>query len=412
MELKAKIKKLYDSDRAFMIVLAVFAVVMVCLYNESSMNVQNMTAYLLSYKYGLIPRAFVGSCIDVLCRLFHLQLTYKLALMISTLATVVYFVVLFWLYYLVLKHVNAKYKTQTKMLIVIFSIIFFSEFVSWNNFGRLDEYLMIITLLCVLLLVIEKAEFLVVPLCLIACLVHVGFAFTNSGIILAILFWKATKEEKKLNKKYTILFLLSFLVISVAFIYMEALRQPVTMGAYKEVEANAIRMAQEADSMDYLPTVYSLLDSELLMRDVYDAEALWHSINKKEVPVFVVLFLPYIVIAVRFIYRLIKRQTTLWHKLRYAVLGLGFATIIPELILKVDYGRWVYCIIAYFGLLLLAMHGMNESCITEIVREDTKSHAGKMIWLLLAIYLFLFIPFRDVLVCDFTYGISVSLFGM
>lgn len=383
----------------FLSILFIFAVAVFVFYFENRLNAQNTTALALSYKYGLIPRGFVGNILYQLKHVFNIDfLTYKGAYVFSFLSTVIYFIILFVLYTIALVKSKERQLPIVETIIIFLSVFMFPEFLTFANFGRLDEYLMIVTLLCVILLIVEKFEFLLIPLCCIASMIHVGFVFTNVAVILVALIWKAFEKTGKQRIKYIFLFLGCFLSVSAFFLYFEVLQEPFSQEAYNEIVTLAKSMSEDGMSISD-----SLLDSEVLKLDVFDDEWIWHVHNFVEAPIFLFFFSPYIYIAFRFFKGLFKRTEKLMDKLKYLVVLLGVVTIVPELILKVDYGRWVYCIFAYYSLtFLILIVGKDEGIISQC-KETFEWIKNKIsFYAVLLIYPLLFMPFRDVHISDIT----------
>jgi hypothetical protein len=386
--------------RRYLLFLIVMAGVMFLTYFEGGMNEQNTTALALSYRYGLIPRGLVGTGVSVLAHLgIHLY-SYRGALMLSAAVTLCFFVVLFTFYYVCLKHCSKENLPYAQIGILFLSVFIFPEYATVNNFGRLDEYLMILTLSCLILLVEKKAQWLVVPLCLAAGLVHIGFVFTNLSVVLVILWVRMWEEQGKMRRYYGILLAVVLCLEAGLFLYFEVLRQPISMDAYQQIvdKANGLseKGAIEKDA-------YSLLKSELLGEDVFADEWVWHTKNYAETPIFLLLFLLYIIIFVFFFRRLFHKAANAIERWKYAAVALGIATILPELVLKVDYGRWMFCIIAYYCLVILCLLANDDRKITETLRETVASIRGRIpfAWILL-LYPMLFVPFRDVYISDVT----------
>lgn len=385
--------------KEFLLILLAFAVVSAVFFFEKRMNAQNTTAMALSYQYGLIPRGLVGTLLYLLKEFFGISLySYRRILCFTALVTVCYYGILFAFYALCLRKTKEEHMKLSECVIVFLSIFMFTEFLTWNNFGRLDEYLMMITLLCLILLVWEKGEWLLIPLCAAAGLVHVGFVFTNVGVILVILLWKIFQREGRERKKYMILFAGCFLCVSILFLYFEMFRQPLGRNEYEEIVALARSVSEDGVSISD-----SLLDSEILGLDVFEDEWVWHTKNYVETPIFLLLFSPYLFIAVRFFRNLIKNAQNAADRWNYLIVLLGAGTIVPELILKVDYGRWMFCIIAYYCLVVLALIALGDSYLIGQLK-----HTGRWLkekcsfyWVLL-IYPIIFVPFRDVYISDVT----------
>lgn len=393
------IKELKKRRIIFLAMLAVFAVIAFLYFFESGMNEQNTTALALNYRYGLIPRGFVGTLVYLVQKAGISLYSYQGAMYISGALTVVLFLVIFLFFGCCLKKCDSNTVIIAETGIGVLSVFLFSEYATVNNFGRLDEYLMLVTVLCLLLLVWGKWEWLIVPLCGIAGLIHIGFVFTNVAVILVLLSWKILSSEEK-RKRYIAIFATTFLLVSVLFLYFELFREPVGEAAYQEIIRTANLLAPKGQIEN---DAYSLLKSELLGQSVFADEWVWHTKNYVEFPIFVVLFMPYILLAVIFFKNLIKSAEDTAERWKYIFVAVGIGTILPELILKVDYGRWVYCIVTYYCFVLLSLVALGDKkIICQLV--STGHWLQKKFpccWILL-IYPFLFVPFRDVYISDVT----------
>lgn len=396
-----KEKYLNKADRRFLLSLVGFAIVCILYYYEGRMNVQNTTAYLFSYRYGFIPRGLVGSILDCLLTATNWHLTYRGAKIVSWAVTIGFFLALFSLYFVCLKKTPEEKKNIVKILIIVISIFAFPMILTWNNFGRLDEYLWLLTILAVILLVMEKIEWLIIPLCLIACLIHEGFAFTNSGIILAILLWKICTRTNRDRRKYILIFIASFVCISGVFLYMTFWRTPVDQMFYDIIEQDARQLAEVGGNIDNFNDAYSLLKSELLCEDVYEDETVWHRVNRIETPIFLLLFLPIIILGIQFLRRLIMNSNRKNNILKNIIIIGGVVTIVPELLLKVDFGRWFFCILMYYCIVMLALVVMGDSHVTDALQETGCAVVRRCpCWWAIFPYLLLFMPFRDVYISD------------
>ena len=85
------------------------------------------------------------------------------------------------------------------------------------------------------------------------------------------------------------------------------------------------------------------------------------------------------------------------------IIIVGSVTILPDMILKVDYGRWVFAIISYYMVVLLALHAMKDNVVEEqgqYTLERLKSrysYAG-----ILLVYPLLFQPLMHISICPLT----------
>ena len=389
-------------DRKYLFILAGFACVCVLYYYEGRMNVQNTTAYLFSYEYGFIARGFIGTILDYILKMIHWHLTYRGAMIVSGVATIVYFVSLFFLYATCLKKTtDITTKKMLRIMIILVSIIAFPMFLTWNNFGRLDEYLWILTIWALTLLVTEKVEWLIVPICMVACLIHEGFVFTNSGIILAVLLWKVLTKSKQEQKKYLAIFIITFASLTVIFLYITFGRHPIAQSGYDVIVSEAQRLADEGGNTKNFNDAYSLLKSELLLQSVYQDESAWHRVNAIETPIATILLLPIIVLGIKILVTLTCKKETLRVNLANWTVALGVITVIPELVLKVDFGRWFFCIFMYYLLIFLVMMTMhNEQVICAVKTIYQKHETNDLWWCGLFLYVLIFMPFRDVYISD------------
>lgn len=384
----------------FFIILLIFAALLGLKLFEKGMNEQNTTALVMSYEYGFIARGFIGTLVSLLAKAGMNLYSYTGAMVISAAATVVLYAVAFVFFYCLLSKCDRQLMPKIQIGILFLSMFLFSEFVTVNNFGRLDEYLMILTVVCLILLTVEKGEWLIIPLCGIAVCVHSGFVFTNVAIILVLLFWKAVRREGRERRRYAFILAGTFLVICGLFLYFQLFRHNVSMEVYQEIVDRANQMAPGGKLIN---DAYSLLDSELLGKNVFADEWVWHTKNYVEFPIFLVLFLPYLILGYRFFRDLIRGTERFADRILYFVMGAGMVTILPELILKVDYGRWMFAIIAYYVFLLVTMMAMGDAYFTDTLKKSVQALRKKCgCWWVLLIYPIVFVPFRDVYISDVT----------
>lgn len=395
--------------RNFMFAMLAFAFVSCIYFFEYEMNAQNTTALALSYKYGFIPRGFVGSILEGIKLLFGIDLfTYHRVYLFTGLVTAIYFVILFVLYYICLRKTPEKYLKLTQTIIIFTSVFMFPEFLTWNNFGRLDEYLMIVELLCINFLLIEKWEYLLIPLCCIMGLIHVGCVFTNVNIILILLIWKAIEKEGKERMKYLIILGSCFACVSVLFLYFQVFQNAFDMNVYHEIVALAQSISKDGQSISD-----SLLDSEILKLDVFQDEWIWHRVNYMEFPIFFVMFLPYLLILIKFFKCLLSKAETKIEKWKYIFVLIGVGTIVPSLLLKVDYGRWMFSIITYYCFMVLALCVLGDRKLIDQCYETIGWIKKKVpCYPVLMFYPLLFMPFRDVAISDISLGIMMKIANM
>ena len=94
--------------------------------------------------------------------------------------------------------------------------------------------------------------------------------------------------------------------------------------------------------------------------------------------------------------RIIKKADDLFAKLKYLAVAVGSLTILPDMLLKVDYGRWILAVVTYYLLIILAMLVLRDPLVTEeteVVVDGIKQHPAWLIYFTLVV---LTVPYMDV----------------
>lgn len=379
----------------FILMMGIFAVFCVLKYFDHQINAQGTTVFAFSYKYGFISRGLLGTVWQVLDKILPYNLMcFDAIYLLSKIVTVVFFMVMLWFFYICISRCDIKDEKNMKYLCCFMAVFSFPMFVTWENFGRTDEYLMIITVFCLILIVLEKFEWLVIPLTSICVIMHHGYVFMYLNMILVLFFYKILMNEAK-RKKYIILFTLTFVIGSIFFLYFEFFSHPEGEGIYEEIVALSMALAQDGQSYSV-----SMVDHEILGLDVYESEIVFHWLNWVSTPHALVIFSPYLYIGISFLINLFKGKTVK-EKWCYLAVALGSLTTLPQFILKVDYGRYFFAVFFYYIAVVMCLMVLKDKhTIGQL--EDTiatvkqKFPAPK----LLIVYPILFMPFLDVEICD------------
>ena len=83
-------------------------------------------------------------------------------------------------------------------------------------------------------------------------------------------------------------------------------------------------------------------------------------------------------------------------KLKYLSVAVGTLTTLPDMLLKVDYGRWILAVVTYYLLIILAMLVLRDPLVTEeteVVVDGIKQHPAWLIYFTLVV---LTVPYMDV----------------
>ncbi len=234
-----------------------------------------------------------------------------------------------------------------------------------------------------------------------------AFVFTNAAPILVLLFYRCCKGEGKDRKRYLILLLTFFLSISVCFLYFEFASHSSGREIYDEVVAEAKSLSQDGES--YNP---SILSHEILGEDVFLDEWELHLENYREFPAFLVLGLPYLLIFYFFAKRVIKGESG-WKRLPYLAFLIGVITILPEMILKVDYGRYMCITFVYYIAMTMVFLTMEDAPVTRAI-EGSKSYLRDHLPIpgMVILYSIFFTPMFDVVICWAAYRLSAMVLGL
>ena len=389
--------------------LALFALACFVRYFRSQITHYNTTLFAMNYDYGFISRGFLGTFWKALDSILPYDLmTYTAVYNFTGLCTVIYFLCLFWFYRSAMKHSADSDKRNMQHLIVFLSVFAFPMFVGKAMFGRLDVYLFIFMLIGMVLILEETCEWLIIPMGIICMCIHQGFVFTNANTLLVMLFYKILLGKPEKRKKYIAIFSLFFVTISILFLYFEFFSHVNGEAIVEEVKANAKLLSQTGTM--YNP---SIINHEILGKDVFLDEIKYHNYNMQDFPVFIVLFAPYIYYGFKFFFHLVKDKTsTAVTRLVYFAFLMGGATMIPQFLLKVDYGRYMFHLIFYYVSLLIAAMAMGDKKIgtdlDSLKAELKKISPLTFIWFM---YPLLLTPFKDVTISTQIHNLAEIIFS-
>lgn len=355
---------------------------------SARVNAINATMMSFSYKYGFISRGFIGTIYQFIANVVPYDMfNYNGVVSFTYVVTMLYIILLFSFIFYALSKCELGMIKETKYIISLFTVWAIPMFVSEFNFGRLDVYCVMLSLLSAILIISNKCEWLVVLFSAIGVMVHQGNVFMYLNIILAMLIYKAMSEQGVKKKKYYILFFLSFSVASVLFLYFEFFSHGYNDGVYQEI-------VDIATSLCYGGQYHKdVVDHEILGINVGDREYTYRLINLVQFPIFIVLMIPYISFIIKLFKRIIKDAETKKDKWKYFFLSIGAGTILPNLILKCDYGRWMFAIICYYFVIIITLLAMRDKYVTNAVKDSIGTNGTKI---LLFGYTLLLQPLSDV----------------
>lgn len=366
----------------------------------------NSTILAFSYKYGFISRGLAGTIYQWIDHILPVNMIdYAMVLRFTLIVTLVFYVLFFAFCYQCMKRCQEEYLGRFLYLILFYAVFVVSMFAYKRNFGRLDLYLMALTVIGTMCLIAKKAEWLIVPLSMISVMYHQGYVFMFYNILLALLVYRLLSEkEKKARIYYGVILLVSLIGCSALFFWFEFFSHTDGVRYVDEIIANAKAMTKPFNGMTYHDT---LIDHEILGIDLSDVEYPYRVMNWIEIPFFIAIISPYIVLAVKLFRRILARAQGKTERLKYGFLAIAAGTLLPLFLMKCDYARWVFALISYYCMIFLALVAMGDRIVAEeltgIFTEIKEKYPFAILLLLLPALL---TPFWDVHINGLLRGIS------
>ena len=387
---------------SFILTWLLFVVVLWWKFYQEEVEIINTTSLAFHYGYGFISRGFIGTIFLLVDKLLPgNQMNYDGAMAFTLVTTLLYFALLLWFFVLVLKKCSKELCSKTKYMILFFSMFAVSMFITKYNFGRYDMYCFMLSILAAILIIYEKAEWLVIPLSAVGVMIHQGNVFYLLNIILILLIYKAFSTDGKKRVKYIALFSGSFLVASALFLYFEFFSRTNGAEIYDTIVTVAKGLRFDEDYH------VDLIDHEILGIDLSDRELKFKYKNFVEFPIFCAFMSPYLIMAYQFFRNLIKKAGTTLEKWKYFFVAVGSATMIPALIMKCDFGRWMFIIIAYYFVVILALVAMKDKLVEEeLTALALRLKALGPIAFVILLYPAFFLPFKDVVISQTSYNVA------
>lgn len=366
----------------------------------------NSTILAFSYKYGFISRGLAGTIYQWIDSILPVNMIdYAMVLRFTLIVTLAFYVLFFAFCYQCMKRCQEEYLGRFLYLILFYAVFVVSMFAYKRNFGRLDLYLMALTVIGTMCLIAKKAEWLIVPLSMISVMYHQGYVFMFYNILLALLVYRLLSEkEKKARIYYGVILLVSLIGCSALFLWFEFFSHTDGVRYVDEIIANAKAMTKPFNGMTYHDT---LIDHEILGIDLSDVEYPYRVMNWIEIPFFIAIISPYIVLAVKLFWRILARAQGKTERLKYGFLAIAAGTLLPLFLMKCDYARWVFALISYYCMIFLALVAMGDRIVAEeltgIFTEIKEKYPFAILLLLLPALL---TPFWDVHINGLLRGIS------
>ncbi len=389
--MKEKLVKANYNIRQFIMMLAFVDLATFVTNYRGWVRSYNTTMLALSYEYGFALRSLLGTIYHILDAVIPVDMMqYQNALVFANVVTVLFIVFLLFFSYHVLKKSDMENGMVTKAeqyILLTFHIAMVATFTYAYNFLRVDFCMVWMMLLGFMALMNEKTEWLSLPFAALGIMFHQGFVLMYFNVILVIQFYYMMTRK---NKKNTILFFLTFLIGSGMFLWFELFSRTNGNDIFETVLRDATNVSYQG--------IYhtTLLYHEVLGIDVSGAETDFVYMNHVQLrPLSADTFAGNRCSGKGFC-KDHQEADDLFAKLKYLAVAVGSLTILPDMLLKVDYGRWILAVVTYYLLIILAMLILRDPLVTEetkVVVDRVKKHPA---WLVYFTSGSMTVPYMDV----------------
>lgn len=376
-------------------------------FYEEKVNMINGTMMAFSYGYGFISRGFAGTIYQLCNQVLPIDMINYPSLLRYTFVVTMMFYLCVWFF---LRYVMKKTPEENQQFVWYFAVMFLVAtvpmFAAECNFGRLDLYQILFSLFAVMILMEGKFEWLIVPLTAFGIMTHQGYIFMFYHIVVVMLIYYGWKRIEK-RKYYAILFASSFLVVVFLFFWFEVFSHGSGQEIYNDIVSSAQRIC--LDGLIHEDVIkHEILGIDLATSEI---EIQWQMPARLQLFVYIILMLPFIVPLVHGIKNYFLKDLKKGELLVYGTLAIGAGAILPDLLLKVDFGRWMYTIIFYYLVVIMVLMKEKDMRLQSVVTDYgtvIKKIGAWTPWVMLA-YFFLLQPLGDVNICPVTKIIVYTL---
>ncbi len=310
-----------------------------------SLDSMNAEVLLFNYSYGFIPRALIGHIYfllggtndikQVLCFLIVMHIVLSLC------------IIALWM--LILRKVpDFRYKRVTSFF-VLFGLI--ASFSGRANLGRSDQLLIVIAFLSIVFLIYDKYLFLLPILAIIGSCTHEGFTFLYANVLLVGLLYKYATTNKF---KYLISFFFTFLCVCIFFLYF------AFVGNHNELAYNTIsELSKEMMGYGYYE---EFLSAEFLGVNLFKHELVARPRAFFEFGLWILFLYPFVKRVVGYVISLCKTK-----EFEHLLMAMGILTLLPEYLLKLDFGRWTMALLIYLVLITLLALSSDDKIVEVLI---------------------------------------------
>lgn len=235
----------------------------------------------------------------------------------NKIAIIIYFISLFCMYSVVIILSHKENKKDSYYLISFISTFLFPMFLSIEYFGTMDMYAWIFTVFQLIILLIDKFEWICILLNIVMIYICPMSIFSCECIVLALLLYKVLSKK---NVRCFYIALINFVFSSIYF-----------LNSYFE---------------------------RTLLIDAH------YKLNLKQFILLLIILIPYIILGIKFFSSLLK-ETGIYKRLSYLIIILGvLPSILTDIYLN-DYARAFFHVFTYYLSVILILNVLGENEIYQ-----------------------------------------------
>jgi len=322
-----------------------------------------------SYSYGFIQRGFLGTVIELISTICKISSS-TTRVIFCCFGELLFLTSIIFFFLKTIKLASNTTLSRGNLLLGL-SILFLIG-PGWStyyyNFGHSDIYLISLTLFACYLLITDFMSFLIIPITALCVLIHQGYIFMFLNIILVLLIYKVLylSNIAQHKKYYLILFVISLLLCSILFVYLQYYshaRDGITVKYVQERAANFVHTSVR--KIGYDDEIKVCLFRGNYHDSLRGLRAYWlHAI------VAILLYSPFLLSVVTYWKDVTKKSLSgideqikpmKVQNIFYFIIPWGFVTTLPLYVMQYDYGRWTYAAFLYEFMVIYIFNFLGDS---------------------------------------------------
>lgn len=377
--LRGREEALTGGDRAKFVAASVLAALF-CLFYWGHVRYKtldfNVATLIFSYRYGFVCRGLIGTLLEAAAKLFGTKLSAVFIDRFSFLSLFVFVLAVILFLYGAGRRTERLFGGALARDVLLAGLVFeagigFSTFfVDW---GRMDLYLLILSLLACWLLVIRKWTPVVVVIAAVCILIHEGYLFTYANLLFVMLAYRAVRaweDKPRTAIKYAVELFASAGITAGLFVYFYFFARPDPDLTYIAVLKHTLEVI-ETPSKYLIDAIYAIRGLLFGDRWTYMGTVVMLERRRYLIPT-LLTFSPFVIVFFAY-WRLVLKQAarsglSRLRRVLYWLIPFGSAAAIPLFMLHMDYWRWYYQICFYELFVVLAMIAAGDEIMAASLR--------------------------------------------